>query len=290
MFAVNRLSLFVPIIISFQSLSKGKTTITVRTKDGSYTAKINIEVKKIDLKKIILDETSINIGLGESKTISYKLKPDNSTAELVWESANDKIVSVDKKGKITGLKEGSTVITAKSKKDSNIMATATVKVTKPIPVTGITLNKHGITLYVGGTSKLTATVTPANATEDKNFKWSNSNSSVATIKSGKITAISPGTTTIKVTTNNGKFTDTCTVTVKEKTVEYTYKTSCSDEECSLTFYEDGKNITSIITGISISGIQVSGSDSVTITKEQKDSLPETINFELNSDIKTAKKG
>ena len=91
----------------------------------------------------------------------------------------------------------------------------TLSVTDPtIPVTGVTLNKTSAILTVGGSERLTATVTPSDAT-DKSVTWASSNTSVATVDaSGNITAVSAGTATITVTTADGAKTATCSVTVR----------------------------------------------------------------------------
>ena len=79
-------------------------------------------------------------------------------------------------------------------------------------VTGVSLDKTSLNLEVGGTSTLVATVSPSDAT-NKNVTWSTSNASVATVSSGKVTAVSVGEATITVTTEDGKKTATCKVTV-----------------------------------------------------------------------------
>ncbi len=89
-----------------------------------------------------------------------------------------------------------------------------------VAVTGISLNKTAVSLSVGGTVALTATITPSNAT-NKTVIWSSSNTSVATVSSsGVVTAKAAGAATITARTNNGK-TATCTVTVSNPTVEVT---------------------------------------------------------------------
>ena len=87
---------------------------------------------------------------------------------------------------------------------------------EPTPVrivnpTGITVSNTSVSLMEGTTSKVTATVTPSNAT-NKTVTWTSGNTSVATVSGGTITGISPGTTTITAKTSNG-LTATVSVTV-----------------------------------------------------------------------------
>lgn len=90
---------------------------------------------------------------------------------------------------------------------------APATVTVPQGVTGVSLDKTTLTLAVNDTGKLTATVTPDNAT-NKNVTWKSSNTSVATVSAdGTVTAKNAGTATITVTTADGGKTATCTVTV-----------------------------------------------------------------------------
>ena len=100
-------------------------------------------------------------------------------------------------------------------------ATLTVQA-KPasVPVTGVNLNKTSLSLTVGGTDTLTATVQPDNAT-NKNVTWSTSNASVATVENGVVTAVGQSSATITVTTEDGGKTATCVVTVTAATVPVT---------------------------------------------------------------------
>ena len=78
--------------------------------------------------------------------------------------------------------------------------------------TSVALNKTTLSLDIGKTSNLKATVYPSNAA-NKKYTWSSSNTSVATVDSnGKVTAKKAGTATITVKTSNGK-TANCKVTV-----------------------------------------------------------------------------
>ena len=83
----------------------------------------------------------------------------------------------------------------------------------PVPVTGVSLDRTEMTLTVGGTGTLTATVAPATAT-DKSVTWSSSDTTVATVADGVVTAVAVGTATVTVTTADGGKTAACSVTVK----------------------------------------------------------------------------
>ena len=81
-----------------------------------------------------------------------------------------------------------------------------------VSVTGVSLDKTAITLNVGETAALKASVIPDIAT-DQTVTWKSSSSAVATVKDGVVTAVSAGTATITVTTVDGGKTATCAVTV-----------------------------------------------------------------------------
>ena len=82
-----------------------------------------------------------------------------------------------------------------------------------VNVTGVSLDQTSITCAEGGTVDLTATVSPADAT-NQTVTWKSEDTAVATVDSnGKVTAVAEGTTTITVTTNDGGKTDVCAVTV-----------------------------------------------------------------------------
>ena len=84
-----------------------------------------------------------------------------------------------------------------------------------LAVEGVSLSKSKVSIMPGNTYSLTATITPSNAS-DKSVTWSSSDTSVATVDDeGVVTAVTYGTATITVTTTDGGYTDTCTVTVTD---------------------------------------------------------------------------
>jgi hypothetical protein len=89
-----------------------------------------------------------------------------------------------------------------------------------VPVTGVSLNKTAISLTVGGSETLQATIEPATAT-NQNITWSSDKPEIATVDNGVVTAVTPGTAKITVTTVDGNKTATCTVTVQAAGTNYT---------------------------------------------------------------------
>lgn len=100
---------------------------------------------------------------------------------------------------------------------SFVPASITVEANQPteptiVPVSGISLDKQSLSLTVGGSATLTATVTPDNAT-DKTVVWSSSNSSVASVENGVVTAKVAGQAII--TAKAGSQTATAVVNVSQ---------------------------------------------------------------------------
>ena len=121
--------------------------------------------------------------------------------------------------------DGSTVL----KNTSATIKAFTTQGNEKISVTGVELNKTSVSINVGETSNLIATVKPENA-KNKNVKWTSSNENIVTVnEEGIITAIAEGEAKITATTLDGNYTAECNVTVK--------KLSNSDND----IYKDNKN-------------------------------------------------
>ena len=91
----------------------------------------------------------------------------------------------------------------------------------PTPVSGITLSPSVLSLVVGQTSSLTASVQPANAT-NKTYTWSSNNPNVAAISAaGQVTGVAIGSATMTATSNDGGFKATCQVAVSQPLVQPT---------------------------------------------------------------------
>ena len=202
----------------------GSATITATTNDGGKKASCSVTVqeKTIAVTGVSLDKTSISMIVGDTQLLTATITPANATDKSVfWSSSNTSVVTVSNSGLLTAKATGSATITVTTN-DGGKKATCAVTVqAQTVVVTGVSLDKTSLSMTVGDTQTLTATVTPSNAT-DKSVSWSSSNTSVATVSSsGVVTAKSAGTTTITTTTNDGGKKATCTVTVKAATVSVT---------------------------------------------------------------------
>ena len=181
----------------------------------------------IPVEGIALNMQEVTLKIGETTTLEASITPDNATNKNVtWSSEDSDIASVDKDGEVTAKGEGKTTITVTT---ADGQKTATCEVTvieeqdpdpepdpEEIAVEGISLNIQNITLKIGETTTLEASITPDNAT-NKNVIWSSEDIDIASVdEDGKVTAKEVGKTTITVTTEDGQKTATCEVTVKEK--------------------------------------------------------------------------
>ena len=178
--------------------------------------------KDIAVTAVSLNKTSLTLEVGESYTLVVTVSPSNATDKsITWSSTNSSVASVSG-GKVTAKSEGTTTITAEAHNGKT--ATCTVTVNEPVPevveVTSVSLNKTSLTLEIGESETLTATVLPSNAT-DKSVTWTSSAQSVATVANGTVTAVGSGTATITATTSNGK-TATCTVIVSDPYADFSF--------------------------------------------------------------------
>ena len=167
--------------------------------------------------KVELDKTSLTLGVGKSETLTATITPSNATnPNVTWSSDTSGIVTIapstdTKTATITATGTGTTTIKA-TVGGKSAECTVTVNAAATVHVTSVSLDKANLELTEGETAQLTATVLPDNAT-NKNVTWSSDNPSVATVNNGVVSAVSEGTATITVTTEDGNKTATCAVTV-----------------------------------------------------------------------------
>ena len=211
-----------------KALKAGETVITVKTDDGGYTATCTVTVKEevvvIPVTGISLDKTVLELTVDDQVTLSATVSPANATNKQVrWSTSNASVAGVDQ-GKVTAVAPGEAVITVTTE-DGGFTANCTVTVKDKVhPVTSVSLDKNELALFLGGKATLVATILPNDAT-DPSVTWSSDNSAVANVADGEITAVGVGTAMVTVTTVDGGFTASCSVTVNAASNVIAYTTS-----------------------------------------------------------------
>ncbi|MHB1125645.1 MAG: fibronectin type III domain-containing protein [Bacillota bacterium] len=198
---------------SYTFNSAGQFTIGLRITDSfnrshTTTAAVNVKVAVLG---VTLDREFLKLPVDAKENLVATVVPNDAFNRVVtWASSNPAVATVNENGEVTGVSPGVAVITVTTE-EGNYKATSTVSVV--IPVTEVILNKSTTEIYLNETQQLTATIVPTNAT-NKAVNWSTSNPGIATVdENGLVTAVSPGTTDITVTTEDGNITAVATVTV-----------------------------------------------------------------------------
>ncbi|NOW87014.1 uncharacterized protein YjdB [Clostridium beijerinckii] len=163
---------------------------------------------------------------GGTTQLSATVTPSNATNKSVtWTSSDNTVATVDSNGLVTAKVDGAVVIKAKANDGSNVENTYNVTITgqtitpSTVSVTGVSITGTNSISSKGGTTQLTATVAPSNAT-DKSVTWTSSDNTIATVDSnGLVTAKTDGTVTITATANDGSgITSTCNVGISGQTI------------------------------------------------------------------------
>lgn len=187
-----------------KAIKVGKTTITAKVGDSKYTCKVFVEENK-------LKKTSMKVVVKGKMAIGVKKK----TKIIKWSSSDKKIATV-KNGVVTGKKEGTVVIKAKSK---HLTYTCKVKVENPYWYT------NSISVHKGSRYDLrlyNTTIKP---------KWSSSNKKIATVNSkGEVVGRREGKAVITANVGGRKFNCKVNVTVWEPN----YRVSMVNKEFSST--------------------------------------------------------
>lgn len=164
------------------------------------------------VRSVALSENSIEMSVGGAAyELDAQIKPLYAfDKNVVWTSSDESVAAVSQNGIVTPVGEGTAVITAAN---GEIKDECTVNVTPYTAAESISLNATEITLpELDSVYSLTAEVLPENAS-DKSVIWESSNTEVAAVNGGAVTAVGEGTAVITAKTADGKSSAQCSVTV-----------------------------------------------------------------------------
>ena len=168
-------------------------------------ALLGIELSKKD---------TVELQMPATDTLTVIFTPETAVNKNVtWSSSDEKVLVVEN-GVVTPKGPGVATVKVVSE-ESELVATVVYNVKARVgAVTGVTLDKTELTLALGETATLVATVAPEDAV-DKSLVWTSNGKAVSVDSVGVIKADTVGTATITVTTVDGGYTATCKVTVPE---------------------------------------------------------------------------
>lgn len=204
-----------------KAVGVGTVTVTATSLDEYYEVESTIEVKKPPVEQILTTQSdTAYLVIGETLEVGAATLPEKAENVLDYTSTNPGVATVDPNGTINAVADGQTTIVIAATDESGITTSFDVIVRKP-DVSAITLDQSAVTLSVGSSTTLRATVEPALANQA--VEWASSNPAVATVDAnGNVTALAIGTATITATAE-GKVAS-CTVTAHIPATKLTLNT------------------------------------------------------------------
>ena len=195
-------------IVRIVPKNSGTCTITAYTKEfpkirATCNVKVTTRVKEVDIK-----DSRVTIESGDKYQLSWAVTPKDATnTNVVWSSSNTDVVTVDPKGVITGINDGTAKIIARSQDNyvladiCDIIVDTDVKVN--IKCTSIVTSKEKIEISGKNPTYLYAYAMPTSASNTK-LNYNIKDTSIATIdQTGYINPLKNGNTTIIIKTTDG---------------------------------------------------------------------------------------
>lgn len=182
----------------------------IPTSEISVTKDNDAQIKVVVLATgITVDKTATTIVKGATDKLTATLVPADANGTITWSTSDSSVATVSSDGTVTAVKNGTATVTAKC---GDLSAQTKVTVINPLKTITITGTTHSI--KKGQTTQLGLTYDPADTTDSVAATWTSSNTSVATVsKTGLVTALKDGSTTIKATVGN--VSSTYDIAVKE---------------------------------------------------------------------------
>lgn len=184
----------------------GTATITATSING-LSASIDVLVYSCG---VILDKTSLDMNVGDSAMLRYKIgptHPEDVTAE--WKSTDESVAFVTPEGEVIAVTSGTVKVGVLLSNGAGAACTVTVHETL---VKKVKLSNHSLKLSVGEQASLSAKLSPSDAT-NRNVQWASSDTSVVTVDAfGNVTAVGKGKAKIGARAASGVY-DVCEVKV-----------------------------------------------------------------------------
>lgn len=203
------------------AISPGLAVVTATTARGWFSAAclFTVEKRVVPVTGVELDRDSCSLREGEIMRLEARVLPrEASDQSLYWTSDNPRVARVDDRGQVEALSPGPASIKVAAGR-GEFSAACRIKVEqRVIPVTGIGLDRHGLTLVEGDEARLEARLTPPGATP-REIVWEVDNRQVAWVgEEGSVRALTPGEARVTAKAGNKDISTSCTIFVKKRIV------------------------------------------------------------------------
>ena len=184
-------------------VAPGEGILTVASaSDPQVTARFRVLVIQ-PVTRLTIQASAPSLPVGGQVTVTAAAEPGDATIpDVTWSADEEGILSVDENGTVTGLKRGNGRVTAVAADGSKVRASISLKVVQ-MPET-LTLSESEITVDVGRTAAVKATVEPKN-TDNKQVIWTSSDESIARVsKDGTVKALALGDCVVTCTSQESE--------------------------------------------------------------------------------------
>jgi uncharacterized protein YjdB len=199
------------------AVSVGSTYITaISAGDSTKRTAVLVNVTA-PVMQITLNKQSLNLIVSQTEVLTMTITPTTVVNKNVeWSSSDSSIASVNSTGTVTGVGNGTAIISVRSHQ-GNLVATCIVTITTPVQT--LTISRNKLTLIVGKGIQLFYSFYPQSSTNPRVI-WTISNSKIIQISnSGYVSALSAGTAIITATSiENKSLYSSCQVTVLEESI------------------------------------------------------------------------
>ena len=203
---------------NIKALKEGTAKIRVTAQDGSgkyVEASVTVESSKptnVLVTGVSLNASTVKMYVGQSYQLIHTIKPSNATNKgVIWSSNDTNVVRYSAYTDVTVINRPNS--SSSSNSSSNSSSSSSSGSSSSSISSSIDIVKDMIELNKGSEEKLEYKL--SQDLTDSIIIWKSSNTDVAVVKNGIVTAISDGEATITATINGKDIKDTCKVIVKK---------------------------------------------------------------------------
>jgi uncharacterized protein YjdB len=190
----------------------GQAIIIAKTEERGLIASCQVTVQEF-VSDVSVSSKVSKVNIGETSQLTATVTTETATNRTIsWSSSNNSVLTVDQNGKIKGIRVGKATVYARATDGSGMSGSVSIEVINP--VTSISVSPTSVSIPEGRSTKVSATVSPSNATY-RDVEWSSSDTSIATVDyDGEITGLKAGVCKVYATSSDGnEVVGICKVTV-----------------------------------------------------------------------------